>query len=222
MKRIGIMGVALIAALAMSVTTASAQPTGDFAVFKACPLANPAVNLCFVAQSSSGHFTVGGKTVKFKQLTVQGGSILNEETGAEVFVLPSNGEETLSRVPLNVPGGLKSVKYNKFPEPLRERWRLANAQEKLELTLTVELAGTPGISRANLLFQEGTALEVPVRIHLTNAFRSPVDGTGLLGEECYIGSTAEPIVQHLTSGETHPPEGFYTDPRRCRPARIPR
>jgi hypothetical protein len=208
MKRIGIMGVALIAALAMSAGTASAQPTGDFAVFKACPTTNPAVALCFVARSKEGKFTVGSKTVKFKQLTVQGGEIVNEETGAEIFVAPGNGEETLSRVPLNVPNGLKPVKFNKFPKNLKERWGIAKAQEKLGLTLTVELAGTPGISRSNLLSAEGPALTVPVRIHLTNAFRSPVDGTGLLGEECYVGSEAEPIVQNLTSGETHPPEGF--------------
>jgi hypothetical protein len=207
MKRIGIMGLSLIAAFAMSVATASAQPTGDFAVFHACPLSNPSVNLCFVAQSSQGKFTVGSKTIGFKQLIVQGGSIVNEETGAETFVAPNNGEETLSRVPLTVAGGLRGVNTNQLPKALKERWGIARAKEELGLTLTVELAGTPGISRSNLLFQEGTALEVPTRIHLTNSFRG-TKGEGLLSEECYIGTTAAPVIQHLTSGETHPPEPY--------------
>jgi hypothetical protein len=212
MKRIGIVGLSLVAAFAVTAGTASAQPTGDFAIFKACPVSTPGVVLCFVAQSSKGHFTVGSKKVTFKQLTVQGGETENEETGAETFVAPTNGEESLSRVPLTVPNGLKSVKTNTLPKNLKERWGIAKAQEGLGLTLTVELAGKPGISRSNLLSAEGTALEVPVRIHLTNSWRSPVDHTGLLGEECYIGSPEGtepgPIIQHLTSGTTAPPEPF--------------
>src|SRR5262249_44338939 len=50
--------------------------------------------------------------------------------------------------------------------------------------------------------QSGTALEVPLRIHLSNPLG------GLVGEHCYIGGPEEPIVQRLTSGETSPPEGF--------------
>ena len=100
----------MLALSAAAAGSASAQPTGNFAVFKACPLSNPAVNLCFVAQSENGSFTVGRKKVTFKQLTVQGGSILNEETGAEVFVGPNNGEETLSRVPLTCSRRPENVK----------------------------------------------------------------------------------------------------------------
>ena len=202
MKRMRMLGLGLVAAFVVSAVAAvgaSAQPTGDFAVFKACPLNNAAVALCFVAESSSGHFTIGSKTVKFKKLKLQGGSIVNEETGAETFVGPENGEETLTKTVLKVPGGLSGIKFSSFPEPLKLRWREPNFDRKLELFATIELVGKPGISRSNLLNQEGTALELPIRIRLTNNFRNP-EGKGLLSEECFIGSPAEPIVQHLTSG----------------------
>ncbi len=44
--------------------------------------------------------------------------------------------------------------------------------------------------------EEGTALSLPVKVHLENP---------LLGRECYIGSNADPIVLSLTTGTTNPP-----------------
>jgi hypothetical protein len=210
MKRIRIMGLCLIAALAasaMSAVSASAQPTDDFAIFKACPLSeleNPHLGgglLCFVARSEKGQFTVGPVKTPLHVLTVQGGSIVNEETGAETFVAPNNGEEALSKVALRVPGGLRGVKLASFPLALKQRWRKAKHEketggpnpEAYDLYETVELVGTPGISRSNLINAEGPALTLPIRIHLTNP-------GGLLSEECFVGSAAEPIVQHLTTG----------------------
>jgi hypothetical protein len=43
--------------------------------------------------------------------------------------------------------------------------------------------------------QEGTALTLPVRVHLKNP---------LLGNSCYVGSEASPIELHLTTGSTKP------------------
>ena len=44
--------------------------------------------------------------------------------------------------------------------------------------------------------EKGTALILPVRVHLKNP---------LLGEGCYIGSEKSPIQLHLTDGTTAPP-----------------
>jgi len=176
---------------------AMAAPKGDFAVFAQCPLKNPAVNLCVFVQSSGGEFTIGTKTVPVnKTITLQGGSILNEETGAETFVAAANGE-TLSKTPLTVPGGLFGIKAPESWSKEAQEWfnKLIN-EGFTGVTATAELVGNPGISRTNLLFQEGVALSLPVRLHLNNA---------ILGKECFIGSKSNPITFNLTTGTTSPP-----------------
>lgn len=195
-----VLALSVVAALTMALASAGsafATPTGDFAVFAQCPTNNTAVNLCFYALSSGGEFHVGTKTVPIvNTITLQGGSILNEETGAETFVGAKNGE-TLSKTPQPVPGGLLGIVAPEgWPQWLKNIFNEFINNGITGVTETTELVGNPGISRANLLFQEGTALELPVRVKLNNAF---------LGNSCYIGSAAHPIVQHLTSGTTSPP-----------------
>ena len=188
---------ALTVALVGAVPALASGPTGDFAVFKECPTNNPAVNLCFYATSEGGEFHVGTTTVPInKTITLQGGSILNEETGAETFVPAKNGE-TLSKTPLTVPGGLLGIMApTGWPTWLQDIFNEFINNGITGVTATVELVANPGISRSNLLFQEGTALELPARVKLGNPF---------LGESCYIGSAAHPILQHLTTGTTSPP-----------------
>jgi len=192
-----ILTAALTVALVAAVPALAKEPTGDFAVFKQCPVSNPAVNLCVFAQSTGGEFHVGTKTVPInKTITLQGGSILNEETGEETFVAASNGE-TLTKVPLNVPGGLLGiVAPTGWPTWLQNLFNEFINNGITGVTETNELVGNPGISRSNLLSASGTALELPLRVHLQNAF---------LGSSCYIGSAAHPILQHLTTGTTSPP-----------------
>lgn len=184
--------------LALAMTApAMAKPTGEFEVFAQCPTTNPSVALCFYATSSGGEFNIGTKKVPInKTITLQGGSIVNEETGAETFVAPANGE-TLSKTPLTVPGGLFGIKApESWPKWLQE-WFNKQINEGLTgVTATTELVGNPGISRSNLLFQEGIALELPTRIKLSNA---------ILGNECYIGSKSSPVTFKFTTGTTSPP-----------------
>jgi hypothetical protein len=190
------MGAASLLVLAVA-APAMATPKGDFAVFAQCPLKNPEVNLCFFIQSTGKEFIIGNKTVPVnKTITLQGGSILNEETGAETFVAAANGE-TLSKTPLTVPGGLTGiVAPTWWPKSLQE-WFNKQINEGLTgVTATAELVGNPGISRTNLLFAEGVALSLPVRLHLNNA---------ILGSSCYLGSKAHPVTFNLTSGTTSPP-----------------
>ena len=51
------------------------------------------------------------------------------------------------------------------------------------------------INSENAVFEKGTALTLPVRVHLENP---------LLGKDCYIGSTADPMMLALTTGTTEP------------------
>lgn len=188
---------ALAVAMVCAVPALATGPTGDFAVFKQCPVGNPAVNLCFFAQSTGGEFHVGTTTVPInKTITLQGGSIVNEETGAETFVAAANGD-TLSKTALNVPGGLLGIiAPTGWPVWLQNIFNEFINNGITGVTATTELVGNPGISRSNLLSAEGTALELPVRVKLGNAF---------LGNSCYIGSASHPIIQHLTTGTTSPP-----------------
>jgi len=196
-KAMLVLAAASMLALAVAVP-AMATPKGAFAVFAQCPLKNPEVNLCFFVESEGGEFTIGKKTVPVnKTITLQGGSILNEETGAETFVPAANGE-TLSKTPLTVPGGLFGIKAPTWWPKFIQEWFNKQINEGLTgVTATAELVGNPGISRSNLLFQEGVALSLPVRLHLNNV---------ILGNECYIGSKSSPITFELTTGTTNPPK----------------
>src|SRR5580693_9021106 len=81
-------------------------PTGEFAVFSDCPLSNTALSGCISAKTESGKFIVGKETVPIeKAITLQGGFIENETTGALTFVAAADGN-TLSKTPQKVPGGL--------------------------------------------------------------------------------------------------------------------
>jgi hypothetical protein len=176
----------------------SALALKDFSVFSQCPTSNPAVNLCFFAETTGGEFAIGGTKVPISEtLVFQGGSILNEETGAEKFVGAANGE-TLSKTQLKVPGGLLGVVASEsLPKFLQDIINKLTSEGLAGVTATAELVGNPAISRTNLLFQEGVALSLPVRIHLSNTF---------LGSECYIGSKGSPVTFQLTTGTTSPPK----------------
>jgi hypothetical protein len=196
--------VALVFAAATTLALAIAAPAmaaaKDFEDFKQCPTKNPSVNLCVFIKSTGKEFKIGTKTVKVnKPITLQGGSILNEETGEETFVGAENGE-TLSKTPLAVEGGLFGLKAPTWWSQEAQEWFNKHIEEGFTaVTVTAELAKLPGISRANLLEESGTALSLPVRLHLSNV---------LLGPECYIGSKEHPVTFNLTSGETSPPPGF--------------
>lgn len=193
-------GALLLAAAAMLVL-ATAVPamaeSKDFEVFKQCPTKNPAVNLCVFVQSTGKEFIIGSKTVPVnKTITLQGGSILNEETGEETFVGAENGE-TLSKTPLTVPGGLTGIVAPTWWPKWLQEWFNKQINEGLTgVTATAELVGNPGISRSNLLSASGVALSLPVRLHLNNA---------ILGSSCYLGSKSNPVTFNLTSGTTSPP-----------------
>jgi hypothetical protein len=181
-----IVAVAIAALTALAAAPAlAATPTGGFAVFKYCPVSNPAVIDCTVATTESGEFVVGNKTVPIKHtITLQGGLTVNPETGVVTFVAATNGE-TLSKTPQTVPGGLIGI------EGLGG-----------EVTATSELAGAASsvvLNIENLLAGSGTALSLPVKLKLGNPF---------LGNSCYGGSNTHPITLNLTTGATSPPKPF--------------
>jgi hypothetical protein len=203
-----IVGVALIASLAL-VSSAFAAPKGIFAKYKDCPTEIPGLALCTYAETTSGELAIGATKVPInKPIILQGGAIPTGSVNLnEYFLLPAKDGNSLSKTELNVPGGLldiincEEIKGNGLLEKLERGTCKAIFENKTTgVTATTELVATatnPAIlDQAALAEEEGTALTLPVRVHLKNT---------LLGEGCYIGSAAHPIQLHMTDGTTAPP-----------------
>ncbi len=188
-------------AIASPALAAEHHPTGEYAPFADCPLSNPAVETCLLANTTSGEFVVGKKTVPInKTITLQGG--LHETgTGAEEFFAAEDGN-TLSKTELVVPGGLLGIVAPKtWPEWLQNVFNEFINKGFTGVTEITELAKPASnivVNTNNLLAEKGVALSLPVKVKLNNV---------LLGSECYVGSEAEPINLNLTTGTTSPPEG---------------
>jgi hypothetical protein len=209
-RRAMVVVMALFASLVVLGSASSAlatehHPKGDFAVFNQCPLSNPATNVCIFAQTESGEFIVGKKTVPIKNtITLQGGVHLIEneelETIGTEFIGAENGV-TLSKTPQSVPGGLAGLvncfEISNFFERLACEVIFENGLTGV--TATTELAAPASsivLNGQNLIEATGTALFLPVKVKLDNP---------LLGESCYIGSNSAPIPLPLTTGTTSPP-----------------
>lgn len=193
----------LLAACASLVAASSAlaAPSGEFSVFAQCPTGNSSASGCIYAQTEAGEFVVGKKKVPItKAITLQGGiQVEDAETGEAKLIAASNGE-TLSKASQNVPGGLAGLvnctEISNFVERLLCEATLESGVTGV--TATTELAAPASSVKLNvsdLLFEHGTALKLPVKVHLENPF---------LGSECYVGSNSSPVELELTTGATSP------------------
>jgi hypothetical protein len=208
-----IIAIAVLTSLAaLSIpSSALATPKGIFAKFKYCPTGDPGVAICSYGETTSGEFAIGKTKVPIEKTTIiqQGGGLPTGINLNEYFLLPATNGESLSKNPLNVPGGLldlvncKEIKGEGIWEKIERgacELVFVYKNNTTGVTATTELVANehnPAIlSLGDLLFEEGTALTLPVRVHLNNPF---------LGESCYIGSEAHPIQLHLTTGTTSPP-----------------
>ncbi len=177
------------------------HPKPPFAQFADCPLANASISNCVFAQTKSGKFTVGKKTVPIvNTITLQGGVIEEPEGSGKLKFVAAEDGNTLSKTSQPVPGGLLGVVAPSFlPGFLQELFNEYINKGITGVTATTELAAPAssiGLSTENLLEATGTALSLPVKVKLSNLF---------LGESCYIGSNAHPIVIEFTTGKTSPP-----------------
>lgn len=192
-----------IAALSLLVFASSAlasshHPTGEFESFGECPLNRTTIKTCVYSVSSSGGFTIGKKTVPLvNPVTLQGG--YEGKASALEFYGAENGE-TLSKTAQPVPGGLLGITAPKWWPGFIQTWFNNLINEGFTgVQATVELLGpSTGLTKVklnttNLLGEVGTALGLPVRIHLSNA---------ILGSSCYLGSESEPVQLNFTTGES--------------------
>jgi len=176
------------------------HPKGEYAQFAECPLGNSKTQDCVYAKTESGKFIVGNQAVPIeKTITLQGGFY---EEGETLHFLGAENGNTISKTPQNVPGGLLDFVNCKEISNFIERiaCELFFETGPTAVTATTELAGsatTIGINVENLLEGTGTALQLPIKVHLENTF---------LGSSCYIGSNSAPVVIPFTTGTTSPPK----------------
>jgi hypothetical protein len=173
---------AAIAALALLAPAASAaEPAPGYEQFAGCPSPEEAAGLtaCIRSDVTGGTLQMGTKEVPVENpLTISGGVDENLEN----FTFNSKGG--LSKTPQKVPGGVLGL--------TGLTWLLEFfGSEALTLYGTAELAGTP----TNFDF---TSVTLPIKVHLTTP-------SGVLGNNCYIGSNSNPIVLKLITGTTEPP-----------------
>jgi len=179
--------------LAFAAPALAGKPTGNYVNFTECPLSNPEVVTCIYGQTTSGEFTIGSTTVPLTKPTTLQAGLAN---GGEDLIPAANGE-TLSKTPQTVPGGLLKILAPKFlPGFLQEIFNEFINKGITGVTATTELVGTAKLNFLATVSGEGTALSLPVRVHLENLF---------LGSGCYVGSAAHPISVELTTGATSPP-----------------
>lgn len=189
---------------AVFASPASALPVGQYAPFVQCPVANAAVNQCIYSETTSGSFKLGNTTVPIpatKKIVLQGGVIASFDpvTGFEIdqWVNAKNGV-TLSKTPLEVPGGLLGIMdASGFGGLLLDLFEAA-IHGVNGVQATAELVGPVEYNFTNFASASGQAIKLPVRIKLDNPF---------LGSGCYIGSSSSPVNLSLTTGTTSPPPG---------------
>jgi hypothetical protein len=197
--RAAAVAVVAASALAAGAATASAAPTGQYADFDQCPTGNPAVVTCIVSDTTSGSIKLGNQDVPItKRIRLQGGIDGGDETtGENVFYGAKNGV-TLERTALDVPGGLLGITIPPIvPQPVRGYLQKA-IDTGNGVKATAELVGPVGFNFANYANAEGIGVTLPIRVKLQNPF---------LGDDCYVGSAADPITIRLTNGTTAPPAG---------------
>jgi len=194
----------LVAGLAtLGMTSVASAHTGNFAKFDYCPSTTAGVKKCLVSVTTGGKVVLGKKNVPIvNPVTLQGGvGVPNEATGVATFFGATNGV-TLSKAPQPVPGGLAGIiPPESSPQIVKDAIKFFFENGLTGVNSTLELARPASEIRVNeeaLLYEEGTALKMPVKVHLENPF---------LGSNCYVGSSSNPIIWNLTSGKTSPPAG---------------
>jgi len=181
--------------------SASAKLVGNYTKFVNCAYTNPEVSKCIYSTTNSGEVVLGKKTVPIeKAVVLQGGyGPADEITSFAKFVGATNGI-TLSKAAQNVPGGLAGiVPEASSPFLVKALIKFFFENKLTGLTSTLELAKPASeirVSESNLGGELGTALKLPVMVHLENPF---------LGKSCTVGSASSPIIWELTSGTTSPP-----------------
>lgn len=175
----------VVAILALVPAGAAGATPDTPAPFTYCPVdyVSPAghpLSTCVTAVGTGGTFTLGTTTVTLTPGTTFQGGLGSADPG--LAFIPAVDGMTLAGPAQSVPGGLLGIAH------------LENLLPGItDIKAVVELVGAPGFSLG-----QNIDITLPVRVRLVNP---------LLGKQCAIGSAANPIDLHLTTGTTSPPAG---------------
>lgn len=179
--------------------SAQAKLVGNYTKFAQCPFTNTEVKKCIYAKTESGEVVLGNKKVPIEKPVVLQGGTLKPVEGTAGFVAAANGE-TLTKAPQNVPGGLLGIvpdASSPFLVKALIKFFLENSLTGVNSTLELaKPASEITLNETSLIGEEGTAMKLPVKVHLENPF---------LGKSCFVGSSTSPVIWNLTTGETKPP-----------------
>jgi len=175
--------------------------------FSQCPATAPGVTDCLYGEITSGEVAIGKTKVPVSKTIVQQGGAIPTGENQTYYLIPAKNGESLSKTEENVPGGLldlincTEIKGEGILEKLERGTCKAIFENKTTgVTATTELVANEHnpaiINFEHLNGERGTALTLPVRVHLKNP---------LLGSGCYVGSQSSPIEWRLTTGTTSPP-----------------
>jgi hypothetical protein len=199
-KKLCVSGVAVVSVafcLTSPADAGSHHKSSEYAQFAGCPLKAARVSDCVYTKTTDGSLVIGSKTVPIvNPVVLQGGF---EGAGSSVKFYGAAGGATLSNTPQVIPGALHGVTAPEWwPTALREWFGEEAEGGSGNVDATIELAGPtagylPGVklNTESLIFGEGTALTLPVKVHLESTF---------LGSGCYIGSDVNPILINFTTG----------------------
>jgi hypothetical protein len=190
-----------VGALIASQAAVASAHTGEWAKFNYCPSTETGVVKCIYSLTSSGEVVLGSKKVPIVNPVVVQGGLSKPTAGVRTMFAATNGQ-TLTKVAEPVPGGLLGIVPPEKSPPLVKLLSAFFFENALTgVNATLELAKPANEIQLNelaLSFEEGTALRLPVKVHLENPF---------LGKNCFVGSSTSPLIWNLTTGKTSPPVG---------------
>jgi len=174
LKALGAVVAALAAVAIIAPLASAATPAPGYEQFAGCPTKaeKSTMSTCIRSTVTGGRLKIGSKEVPIEHPIVLSGGT-NEFLGEFSF----NSKGGMPPVKQKVPGGVVGL--------TGLTWLLELlGSEALTLYSAAELAGTPQ-------FFGFENITLPLKFHLIN---------GTLGNNCYIGSSSNPVTLHLTTG----------------------
>jgi len=198
--RLSVGALALVAFGALFVAPSAFAHSGEYAEFNQCPSTNPNVATCLFNKTTGGEVILGKKKVPIVNPVILQGGLAEPSPDFSTFYEAVN-HETLTKAAQPVPGGLTGLVNCKEIGNIILRLLCEATFENgfTGVNSTLELAKPASeikVSLAAIIFGNGIAAKIPVKVHLENP---------LLGSTCYIGSSTSPINWNLTTGSTSPP-----------------
>lgn len=174
-------------------SAAAVRLNGHWGPFTRCPVDAPAmlaadgqatVATCVSSKSPGGSIKLGKVTATTGANDLQFGVVQDTKAGTFTVVPPAGG--AVVGAPTEIPGGLLGLMCPGDIPVVTDICKLLTDNVLNRVTATVESAGAPTeFNLAAGLTSGKQIVKLPVRIRLQNPF---------LGSQCFIGSTADPIV----------------------------